>query len=140
MRIIIVDSDRELSNLLKKALWVAFYAKAKDLARECQQLTDGLDVRQFESQDKALAFIQNTREHIDLIFTEIHSWEREEYAFIKTCRESHRAKYGALIIVVERGHQQDIDQGLAAGAQDCLLKPFAPEDLIKHIFAAWNRP
>jgi DNA-binding response OmpR family regulator len=139
MKVIIVDDDVELSNLLKKTIWVSFYAKAKALARERKQITDGLDVQQFESQSKALTYIQSSQECIDLIFTETHALDTKGLDFIRTCRASCREKYGALVIVIERGRQQDIDQGLAAGAQACLQKPFSPEDLIEHIFTAWNR-
>ncbi|MCK5241648.1 response regulator [bacterium] len=140
MKVITVDNDIELSNLLKKTIWVSFYAKAKALAREHKQITDGLDVQQFESQTAALAYIQSSQAFIDLIFTEIHALDTKGLEFIQTCQTVHRKKFGALVIVIERGRQQDIDQGLAAGAQACLLKPFSPEDLIEHIFNAWNRP
>ncbi|MBN1595227.1 response regulator [candidate division FCPU426 bacterium] len=139
MKVIIMDDDRAFSDLLKKVIWVTFYAKAKALARQRQQITDGLEIQQFDTHEQALDYISSTHEAVDLIFTEIHAADKQRYDFIKACQERHGQKYGALIIVAERGRQQDIDYGMSAGAQDFLLKPFTPEDLIKFIFAAWDR-
>jgi two-component system chemotaxis response regulator CheY len=139
VRIIIVDDDREFSDLLKKASWVAFYDKAKALARQQQQITEGLEIQQFDNQDKALEVIKNTSERIDLIFTEIQASNQARLDFIKTCHSAYHDRYGFLIIVAERGRQQDIDLGLAVGAEAYLEKPFTPEDLIKYISMAWEQ-
>jgi len=129
-----------LAGLLKKSLWVCFYAKAKSLAQEQKQITDGLDVRQFEDAQAALAYLENTAEHVDMIFAEATAVRFDGCHFIRRCYECFSGKYATLIVVADKGRQQDIEKGLAAGAHDYLLKPFAPEDLLKHIFNAWQRP
>ncbi len=138
MRVLIVDDDRELSQLLKLSLQVGFYEKAKRLAREGREVTESLEVEQFVDRAAALAHLAATPQRIDLIFTDIQTASEDGCAFLEECRSRHRDKYGAIIVLADRGHQAEIKRGLQAGAKDYLIKPFGPEELMEHVFAAWG--
>jgi two-component system alkaline phosphatase synthesis response regulator PhoP len=38
-----------------------------------------------------------------------------------------------IIIISARGNQTDVDAGVQAGADDYLIKPFSPHDLLEHV-------
>jgi DNA-binding response OmpR family regulator len=38
-----------------------------------------------------------------------------------------------VIIISARGNQTDVDSGVQAGADDYLVKPFSPHDLLEHV-------
>lgn len=139
MKVLIVDDDTELSHLLKLSLQVGFYEKAKQLARDRQELTECLEVEQFRDPQAALEYLKTTQDPIDLIFTEIDSPGMDGYAFMEICRRKYRDKYGDIIVVTARGQKQDIKRGILAGAKDYILKPFEPEELMEHLFQAWSR-
>jgi DNA-binding response OmpR family regulator len=44
-----------------------------------------------------------------------------------------------VIIISARGQQTDVDAGMAAGADDYLIKPFSPRDLLDHVEALLSR-
>ncbi len=44
-----------------------------------------------------------------------------------------------VIIISARGAQSDVDAGDAAGADDYLIKPFSPKDLLEHVEAILRR-
>ncbi len=44
-----------------------------------------------------------------------------------------------VIIISAKGQQSDVAAGDAAGADDYLIKPFSPRDLLEHVEAALNR-
>jgi|GEM_PF-4831617 len=140
MKVIIVDDDLELGNLLKVALQVGFYAKAKALARNHQKLTDSLDVHLFSDQGAAFQYLEQAPDRVDLIFTEVNTLGMHDFEFIRACRNQIPEKFGEIIVVTDRDDKQDIKAALQAGAKDYILKPFEPEDLMEHVFHAWNQP
>ncbi len=44
-----------------------------------------------------------------------------------------------VIIISARGNQTDVNAGEAAGADDSLIKPFSPHDLLEHAEALLDR-
>ncbi len=44
-----------------------------------------------------------------------------------------------IIIISARGQQSDVDAGESAGADDYLIKPFSPRDLLDHVEAILQR-
>ncbi len=135
MKVMIVDEDQELSDLLKKTLWMSYYAKAKAWAREdAGTPVEGLEIEQFWNQADALRHLAAASEAVKVIFTTCPACNDGGGAdFIRACRNQYRDKYQSLILIAERGDQQYIDQGFQAGAEGCLLKPFSPEDLVQHL-------
>jgi len=58
------------------------------------------------------------------------------YSGLEIC-EKVKAHFGEesppVIIMSARGQQADVDAGERAGADDYLIKPFAPRDLLEHV-------
>jgi DNA-binding response OmpR family regulator len=55
---------------------------------------------------------------------------------LEVCRnvkEQLGNKAPSVIIVSARGQQSDVDAGESAGADDYLIKPFSPRDLLDHV-------
>jgi two-component system, chemotaxis family, chemotaxis protein CheY len=140
MRVLIVDDDSELANLLKMSLQFGFYEKGKRLARSGRRLTEGLEVEHVSDTAEALKKLAAAPDRIDLIFTDIHSGSMDGYEFMEACRARHRDKYGEIIIVTERGNKEEVKRGILAGAKDYVLKPFTPQELMEHVFDAWSEP
>lgn len=138
MRVIIIDDDKEMADLLKTALQLAFYEKAKSLAKGQQQVTHSLDVIHFGDQKEALRFLSIDSGYIDLIFIEVNSPGLSGFDFIQLCHEKHRSCFGDIVVVTDRCDKEAVKQGGNAGARDYILKPFAPGDLKVHIFNAWQ--
>ncbi len=49
------------------------------------------------------------------------------------------SKAPPVIIVSARGQQSDVDAGEAVGADDYLIKPFSPRDLLEHVESLLRR-
>lgn len=55
---------------------------------------------------------------------------------LEICREVKKqlgSKAPSVIIISARGQVSDVDDGTAAGADDYLIKPFAPSELLLHV-------
>jgi DNA-binding response OmpR family regulator len=140
MRVLIVDPDARLARLLKVGLQVGFYEKAKRLARDGQGLTDGLEVEQVGDPAAALGILAGAVPRVDLIFVDLRPEVGNWLDFLETCRRDHRDRYGEIIVVADRGSEAAAREGLAAGAKGVLPKPFTPDELVEHVFAAWREP
>lgn len=110
-RILVVDDQPDLRLLIRLSL---------------RQLGE---VSQAGSAEQALAMI--ARELPDLLILDI--WLGHGKSGIDLCRELRAdPRIGGLGIVLlsANGQQSDIDAGLAAGADDYVVKPFSPEGLV----------
>lgn len=138
MHIIIIDDDIKMADLLKTALQMAFYEKAKNLAKGQQSLTESLDVIKFNHQQQALQYLDEKKKFVDLVFLEINTPGMNEFDFIKLCQGTYQDQVGEIVVVTDRSDKQAIQRGLKAGAVDYILKPFSPNDLKIHIFNVWQ--
>ncbi len=136
MKVIIIDDDNKMADLLKTALQMTFYEKAKALAKGHEQLTESLDVHKFNHPQAALDFLDLPDQFVDLVFVELQ--HEDALAFVKTCQGQLKDHYGELIVVSDRADRETVKQGLAAGAQGYIFKPFSPADLKIHIFEVWQ--
>jgi DNA-binding response OmpR family regulator len=58
---------------------------------------------------------------------------------LEVCRQIKQRlgnKAPPVIIISARGQKADVEAGEAAGADDYLIKPFSPRDLLEHVEAA----
>lgn len=140
MRVMIVDEDVELSELLKLSLHVGFYEKAKRLARQGQALQEGLEIKIFSDPEQALSHLAQHAEAWDVIFSDWTHPKPEGLAFVATCQKRFRDQYGELIVVTDRENQKEAETGLQAGANGYLFKPFAPEQLVACMWKAGQLP
>lgn len=140
MRVLIVDPDTRLARLLKVGLQVGFYEKAKHLARDRQDLTEGLEVEQVGDPTSALSLLAVPGPRVDLIFTDLGPDLPVGLSFLETLRRDHRGRYGGVIVITDRGNEDAARRALDAGAQGVLFKPFTPDEVVEHVFTAWRGP
>ncbi len=138
MRVIIIDDDQELAGLLKQTLQMAFYEKAKSLAKDHHPITESLEVELFNNQKAALSHIQDYNNFIDLVFIEPATPGFQDCTYLHISREKFRNKYGEIIVVSNDGQRSIVKEALLCGAYDFLLKPFGPEEIKEYVFKAWN--
>ena len=71
--------------------------------------------------------------HPDLIFTDLMMPLKDGYEVCKEIRADDRLKDVMLIILSERGQDADVEKGLAAGADDYVMKPFDPPKIVERV-------
>ncbi len=74
----------------------------------------------------------------DLVFTDLMMPIKDGYEVCREIRADEHLKDIILIILTARGQDSDVEKGLAAGADDYVVKPFDPPkvvDRVKEIFS-----
>ncbi len=71
------------------------------------------------------------REHVDLILTDINMPEINGLELLSFVRSNPIYKDVPVIIISTEGSRKDIEKGLSLGANEYLVKPFAPERLLE---------
>jgi len=74
----------------------------------------------------------------DLVFTDLMMPVKDGYDVCREIRADEHLKDVILIILTARGQDSDVEKGLAAGADDYVMKPFDPPKVVervKEIFA-----
>ena len=69
----------------------------------------------------------------DLIFTDLMMPLKDGYEVCKEIRADDRLKDVMLIMLTARGQDADIEKGLAAGADDYVMKPFDPPKVVERV-------
>lgn len=69
------------------------------------------------------------REKVDLIITDINMPDINGLELVSFIRSNENYKQTPLIIISTEGSERDREKGLALGANDYLVKPFAPAQL-----------
>jgi len=69
----------------------------------------------------------------DLIFTDIMMPLKDGLEVCREIRADNKLKDVMLIILTARGQDQDVKNGLAAGADDYLMKPFDPPKVVERV-------
>ncbi len=57
----------------------------------------------------------------------------------RVIRDHPRTKSVPVVLLTARARERDIEQGFAAGADDYIVKPFSPSELLSRVQAAVNR-
>ncbi len=71
------------------------------------------------------------REKVDLILTDINMPEINGLELLSFVRNNPIYKDVPVIIISTEGSRKDIEKGLSLGANEYLVKPFAPESLLE---------
>ena len=119
MRILVVEDEHKIANSIKKGLEQESYAV--DLAFTG---TDGYDLASTEDYDLII---------LDLLLPGMDG--------IKLCNKLREQKiHIPILILTAKGQIDDKVEGLDAGADDYLTKPFAFEELLARVRALTRRP
>ena len=119
-RILIIEDERDIAELIGFNLQRAGYEIIKS--------HDGV-----EGTEMAL------RERPDLILLDLMLPGRDGYSVFRELRRDSRTASTPVIILTARAQTADRIQGLEAGADDYLTKPFSPKELILRVQAVLKR-
>ncbi len=98
---------------------------------------EGFRVRQTADGDEALTLVREQLPDIILL-----DWMVEGTSGIEVCRQLRRSPETAnvpIIMLTARGEEADRIRGLTTGADDYILKPFSPRELIARVNAVLRR-
>jgi two-component system chemotaxis response regulator CheY len=87
------------------------------------------DYQTFEAANGFEALRLLPREKVDLIITDINMPDINGLELVSFIRSNENYKQTPLIIISTEGSERDREKGLALGANDYLVKPFAPAKL-----------
>ena len=69
----------------------------------------------------------------DLVFTDLMMPIKDGYEVCREIRADEHLKDTILIILTARGQDSDIEKGLAAGADEYVMKPFDPPKVVDRV-------
>jgi len=120
MRILVVEDEHKIANSIKKGLEQESYAV--DIAYEGKQ---GFDLAATEDYDVII---------LDLMLPKMNG--------VKVCKKLRKEEniHTPILVLTARGQLDDKVNGLNAGADDYLVKPFAFTELLARIRALTRRP
>jgi CheY-like chemotaxis protein len=80
-----------------------------------------------------------TAEHPDLILMDVRMPRMTGYEACKKLKENDETKNIPIIFLSAKGQDKEIQQGIDAGAEEYILKPFESEDLLSRVRQALER-
>ena len=119
-KILIAEDERDIRDL------VAFSLKF-----------GGFDVVQASNGAEAVERAQ--AEMPDLILMDVRMPKMTGYEACKTLKAIPAMQHIPVVFLSAKGQESEIQQGVEAGAEEYILKPFAPDELTKQIKAVLDR-
>jgi two-component system alkaline phosphatase synthesis response regulator PhoP len=80
-----------------------------------------------------------TAEHPDLILMDVRMPRMTGYEACKKLKENDETKNIPVIFLSAKGQDKEIQQGINAGAEEYILKPFESDDLLSRVRQALER-
>jgi len=80
-----------------------------------------------------------TAERPDLILMDVRMPKMTGYEACKKLKESDETKNIPVIFLSAKGQESEIQQGITAGAEEYILKPFAPDELVNQVRGVLKR-
>ena len=114
-RILIVDDEQHIRLLIEQAL-----EELEDDGVELQTAADG---------EEALAMVERLRP--DLVFLDIMMPKRNGFEVCRSIKQEMGQRDAAVVMLTAKGQAYDREQGLAAGADQYITKPFDPDELLQ---------
>lgn len=112
-----------------------------DMAEVRRYLADRLGdvyrVRTARDGDEALALIDEL--HPDVVVSDVMMPSRDGYALLRALRSEPETAGVPVLLLSARSRTRDVVAGLEAGADDYLVKPFEPAELLARIAALLER-
>jgi len=118
--ILVVEDERDIADL------IGFNLERTGL--KVVKLHDGLEVAETAIAEKA-----------DLVVLDIMLPGKDGYAVFRDLRRDARTREIPVIMLTARAQTEDRIQGLEAGADDYLVKPFSPKELVLRVKAVLKR-
>ena len=119
-KILIAEDEADIRELITYTLRFAGY--------EVVAATNGDEAVQFARQEMP-----------DLILLDARMPKKTGYEACEIIKADPQTKDIPVLFLSAKGQESEIQSGLKAGASEYLLKPFAPDQLIKHIQRALDR-
>ncbi|MBW4534298.1 MAG: response regulator [Pleurocapsa minor HA4230-MV1] len=116
-KILVIENDRE----------------TREILLECLKLK-GFEVISAEND---LQGVKQAHIHLpDVIICDATLPELDSYGVLKTLRQNLNTAIIPLIFLTDKSSQQEMHQGMELGANDYLVKPFTPKELLGAIAAS----
>jgi DNA-binding response OmpR family regulator len=118
--VLIVDDDPDIRDVAAMKLELA-----------------GLEVRAEPDGERGLAAALEMRPDVVLL-----DWMMPNVSGLDVCRQLRAAPETAnatVILLTARAQETDIERGFSAGADDYIVKPFSPRELVTRVTAALGR-
>lgn len=112
--ILIAEDERDIRELIKFTLTFAGH-----------QITEAANGE--EAVEKAKEVIP------DLIMTDVRMPKMTGYEACKLIKANDSTKHIPVVILSAKGQDEEVDKGKEAGADDYILKPFAPDKLTERV-------
>jgi two-component system alkaline phosphatase synthesis response regulator PhoP len=113
--ILIVDDEQHIRLLIQQAL--------EDLEDE------GIELRTAADGEEALEAVERHRP--ELIFLDIMMPKRNGFEVCKAIKGEIGLRDSVVVMLTAKGQAYDREQGLAAGADQYITKPFDPDELLQ---------
>ncbi|GAC1347336.1 MAG: hypothetical protein NVSMB27_12530 [Ktedonobacteraceae bacterium] len=114
IRVLVVDDEADILRLIE--------IKLRKAGFEVLTARDGQ-----EGLDKALA------EKPDLLLLDVMMPRRDGYSVVAEVKRELGADSPIMILLTARGQEADVVKGLTSGADDYIIKPFSPRELLARI-------
>jgi DNA-binding response OmpR family regulator len=113
-RVLVVEDEADIRRLIS--------IKLKGAGYEVTTANDG---------EEGLAAA--VRDKPDLLVSDVMMPKKDGYTMVREVREALGSEAPVVIMLTARGQDSDIATGLDSGADDYIVKPFAPRELIARI-------
>ncbi len=120
-KILIAEDDRDIRELLLFSL--------RNLG--------GFEVMQ--ASNGAEAVERATADMPDLILMDVRMPKMTGYQACEKLKESDTTKNIPVVFLSAKGQESEIKTGMDAGAEEYILKPFAPDELVKQVHSMLKR-
>ncbi len=112
--ILIAEDERDIRELIKFTLTFA--------GHQITEATNGEEA------------VEKAREAIpDLIMTDVRMPKMTGYEACKVIKADEATKHIPVVILSAKGQDEERDLGVESGADDYIVKPFAPDELAKRV-------
>lgn len=98
----------------------------------------GFDVDSAEDGAVAIKTVQANQGQFDLILMDVRMPNMTGFEACRKLKEQEATKHIPIIFLSAKGQEAEVQAGLDAGAEQYILKPFAPDDLISTVKAILN--